>query len=281
MANSVIQLVAPDVSYLRVLIANVCFVGNETNLDWMLIDAGLPGSAEQIKHAAAALYDGNPPKTLILTHGHFDHVGAAQELASEWGIPVYAHSLEIPYLTGKASYPLPDIAGYPPPDPTVCNGRMAKISPLYPREPVHLGERVQPLPEDGSVPFLPGWRWIFTPGHTPGHVSLFREADRVLIAGDAFTTVRPESALAVMTQEKGVHGQPAYFTINRQVAKESIEQLQALNPAIAITGHGKPMRDGVLREELARLVRSFDTEVLPEKGYSVKHPVPLESPPFE
>ena len=42
---------------------------------------------------------------------------------------------------------------------------------------------------------MPGWRWVHTPGHTAGHVSLFRDADRTLIAGDAFVTTKQESAL--------------------------------------------------------------------------------------
>src|SRR5262249_21501064 len=74
-----------------------------------------------------------------------------------------------------------------------------------------LGDRVRPLPADGSVPGMPGWRWLHTPGHTAGHVSLFRDEDRVLIAGDAFTTVAQESFLAVLTQARHVHRPPAYF----------------------------------------------------------------------
>ena len=45
----------------------------------------------------------------MLTHGHFDHVSAAAELASEWRVPVYAHRLEFPYLTGESEYPRPNV----------------------------------------------------------------------------------------------------------------------------------------------------------------------------
>ena len=45
-------------------------------------------------------------------------------------------------------------------------------------------------PSDGSIPNMPGWQWIHTPGHSPGHISLFREKDRSLIAGDAFVAVK-------------------------------------------------------------------------------------------
>ena len=64
--------------------------------------------------------------TTLLTHGHFDHVGALGELAGGWKAPVYAHLLEMPYLAGAASYP--------PPDPTVGGGLTALLSPLFPAE---------------------------------------------------------------------------------------------------------------------------------------------------
>ena len=60
-----------------------------------------------------------------------------------------------------------------PPDPSVGGGLMSPLSPLYPREPVDVSRRLQALPADGSVPAMPGWRWVHTPGHAPG-VSLWR-----------------------------------------------------------------------------------------------------------
>jgi glyoxylase-like metal-dependent hydrolase (beta-lactamase superfamily II) len=70
-----------------------------------------------------------------------------------------------------------------------------------PRRPIDLGDRVRELPMDGSVPTLGGWRSVHTPGHTAGHVALFRELDRTLIAGDAFCTTKPESFFTeVVTQ---------------------------------------------------------------------------------
>jgi glyoxylase-like metal-dependent hydrolase (beta-lactamase superfamily II) len=85
---------------------------------------------------------------------------------------------------------------------------MALMSFAYPNQAIDLGARVRPLPDDGSVPHMPGWRWL----HTAGHLSLFRDADRRLIAGDAFVTSKQESLYAVVTQEPEVHGPPAYFT---------------------------------------------------------------------
>ena len=72
---------------------------------------------------------------------------------------------------------------------------------------------------------LPGWRVIETPGHSPGHVSLFRESDGVLIAGDAFVTTKQESLLAVMTQRQELRGPPMYFTCDWDAARESVQKL--------------------------------------------------------
>src|SRR3954451_21239862 len=116
---------------------------------------------------------------------------------------------------------------------------MSFLSRLYPRGPFHLGHRVHRLPEDGPVPGMVGWRWVATPGHSPGHVSLFRDADRTLIAGDAFVTVRQESAFdAVLWLHPAVHAPPAYFTSDWAGARTSVEALAALRPQTAVTGHG-------------------------------------------
>ncbi len=240
------------------MIANVCFLG-EPGGDWVLVDAGVWNSEEAILGTARARFGADrAPKAILLTHGHFDHIGALDELLERWDVPVYAHPLEIPYLTGQADYP--------PPDPTVGGGLMAWLSPLYPRRGVNLGDRVRPLPEDGSVPGAPGWRWIHTPGHTPGHVSFFRDADRVLVAGDAFTTVQQESALAVALQEKEIHGPPAYFTTDWKAAEASVQQLESLHPSAVVTGHGRPMEGKELSEALEELVEHFQEIAVPDHG---------------
>ena len=53
------------------------------------------------------------------------------------------------------------------------------MSPLFPDEPIDLGNNVKALPTDGTVPHMPEFRWIHTPGHTPGHISLFREKNEL------------------------------------------------------------------------------------------------------
>lgn len=255
--------VANGITGMEIVFVNVFFIQDGDG--WVLVDAGLYGSANRIRKAAEQQFGKNkPPKAILLTHGHFDHVGALKELASYWDVPVYAHHMELPYITGLSSYP--------PPDPSVGRGAMAFMSWMYPKKPIHMHEAVQELPADGSVPGLPDWKWIETPGHTPGHVSFFRERDRTLIVGDAFVTRHGESALAVLTQKKEIHGPPAYFTPDWIAAKRSVELLAALQPEVAAAGHGMPMKGVVLREELNDLARHFEEKAVPKHGRYVNRP---------
>lgn len=176
----------------------------------------------------------------------------------KWKVPVYAHTLELPFLTGKESYPEPD--------PTVEGGLLAKISPIYPNGPIDLQENIHSLPSDGTVPSMPGWRWIHTPGHTPGHVSFFRDHDRALIAGDAFITVKQDSLYKVLTQEREINGPPRYFTTDWEASRESVMKLEALKPEHAITGHGPSISGEELRNGLRKLVDHFDEIAIPDYG---------------
>ena len=256
--------VAPDLAYQRLAIVNVVFYGVPGDRHWVLVDAGIVGMAGRIRHAAAERFGVRPPAAIIMTHGHFDHVGALETLAREWDVPVYAHPLEMPYLDGSASYP--------PPDPSVGGGLVALLSPLFPTGPVDVRQWLRPLPADGSVPEMPGWRWLHTPGHSVGQVSLWREADRALIAGDAFVTTAQESAYAAAVQEPELHGPPKYFTHDWQAARTSVQTLAPLGPELVITGHGRAMRGPAMRDALTTLARDFDQVAVPEHGRFVDHP---------
>jgi glyoxylase-like metal-dependent hydrolase (beta-lactamase superfamily II) len=264
--------IAPDLAYKRCAIANVVFYGlpGAGDRQWILIDAGVMGTTGLITGAAEERFGPNSrPAAIVMTHGHFDHVGALEELAERWQAPVYAHELELPYLDGRASYP--------PPDPTASSGLMSLLSPLYPRGPVNVSRWLQTFPNDGSVPVMPGWSWLHTPGHTPGHVSLWREADRSLIVGDAFITTAQESAYAVATQRPEMHGPPMYFTQNWQQSRTSVERLAALEPELAVTGHGPAMRGAEMRGTLQLLARDFDRLAVPEHGRYVEDPTHAET----
>ncbi|GLC24175.1 MBL fold metallo-hydrolase [Roseisolibacter agri] len=256
----------PDVAWLRTGIVNVVFLGLPEAGDggWVLVDAGIPGFATHIAHAAARRYGDTRPAAIVLTHGHFDHVGSLRALADRWDVPIYAHPLELPYVTGRAAYP--------PPDPTVGGGAMARLSPLYPPGPFDFADRVRPLPTDGTVPGAPGWRVQATPGHSPGHVSLVRDADRTVVVGDAFVTTQQESATAVLTQRVELHGPPMYYTCDWDAARESVRDLAALDPSLAITGHGQPMRGDALREQLRAVARDFDHVARPAHGRYARRP---------
>lgn len=250
--------VLPDLYSHTVQIVNIILVGNNKD-DFVLVDAGMPESADEIISVVEERFGSNSrPKAIILTHGHFDHVGALIELVEYWDVSVYAHELELPFLTGEKSYPEPD--------PSVEGGMVAKLSSMFPNEPVNLGNHVEKLPPDGSVPYMPGFNWVHTPGHTPGHISLYREDDRTLIVGDTFITVKQESLLKVLKQQQEISGPPRYLTPDWKAAKESVIKLQRLNPSVAITGHGYPMSGDLLAESLEKLVHDFDRIAVPDYG---------------
>ena len=254
--------IAPGVAGLRVLFTNVFALSSEAG--WTLIDAGLNGSAGRIRRWASKHFGATPPQSIVLTHAHFDHVGALDHLLDSWRVPVYAHRDELPYVTGERSYP--------PPDPSVGGGLVARMAALYPRGPINLGTRVRELPGEGVIPALLGWRWIHTPGHTAGHISLFRESDHTLLVGDAFCTTKPESFLAVATQRPELHGPPSYFTTDWNAARDSVRRLAALRPTVIAPGHGQPMAGEDALRALQRLAEHFDEIARPEHGRYVEHP---------
>ncbi|MET3698490.1 glyoxylase-like metal-dependent hydrolase (beta-lactamase superfamily II) [Bacillus oleivorans] len=251
--------VLPDLYCYTNQIVNIVFAGDPETGEFVLVDAGMPHAAEEIISETEERFGRNSrPKAIILTHGHFDHVGSIIELVDHWDIPVYAHELEFPYLTGEKSYPAPDSS--------VEGGMVAKMSPLFPNEPINIGKHLEKLPADGTVPYLADFCWIHTPGHTPGHVSFFREKDRVIIAGDAFVTVKQDVLYKVITQELEISGPPRYFTPDWKSAKESVVKIEQLKPEVAITGHGQPLSGELLSQSLAELARDFDTIALPRYG---------------
>ena len=250
--------IAPGLRGVRTLLVNVYAISNPDGT-WALIDTGIPLSGSKILDwAEKAFGKGAKPAAIILTHGHFDHTGSVQSLLEYWDVPVYAHSSELPYLTGQEKYP--------PPDPSVGGGLMAVMSPLYPRTATDISGHVHALTSDGSVPALPGWRWLHTPGHARGHISLFRDADRVLVVGDAFCTTRQESFMSVATQKPELTGPPAYYTPDWAAAKGSVELLAQLAPATIAPGHGLPISGADVPAQLQRLSAEFDRVAIPEHG---------------
>jgi len=259
--------VAPGIWGMKIVFVNIYIICEEVNGDysWVLVDAGLKGSGEKIKKLAEHLFEpGTKPSAILLTHGHFDHVGALEELLAFWDVPVYAHQLELPYLKG--------ISSYPPPDPMVGGGLMSLMSWMYPKEPKDLDGKVHALDETGEMPILNEWQFIHVPGHSPGQVAFYRENDKVLIAADAFVTTKQESAFSVLTQKQILSGPPKYFTIDWNASEQSVKSLAALNPMVAATGHGYPMYGEELQSSLEYLSTHFKEEAVPDYGRYVREP---------
>lgn len=251
--------VSEDVFYYTDQIVNIILVGRPGQEKWVLVDAGMPKSGSRILEVAEERFGkGSKPDAIILTHGHFDHVGGLVELINKWRVPVYAHPLEFPYLTGKLAYPEPDTS--------VEGGMLAKISSIYPHQPIDISGALEPLATNHSVNDLPEWKWIHTPGHSPGHVSLYRERDGLLLSGDAFVTVRQDSFYKVLLQKEEVNGPPRYLTTDWKAAEESVRILHALQPSMVIPGHGSAMSGRELKEGLDRLIRNFEELAVPDHG---------------
>lgn len=249
-----IESVAPGIHGLRIAFVNVFGISNSDG-SWVLIDSGLPMTDRLIRSWAEKHFTG-APKAILLTHGHFDHASSAKALVEHWNVPIYAHPEEHPYLEGQKEYPRPNFAA--------GGGLMAWLSPMYPRGPYNFGDRLRALNE-GPVAEISEWKVVHTPGHTPGHVSFFREHDKALIAGDAFCTTKPESFFkSTILQSPELHGPPAYFTSDWNAARASVQRLAELQPQIVAPGHGKPMQGSNLPELLSEMAARFRDVAVPE-----------------
>lgn len=249
--------IAAGVARVRFPISNAYLVDARGG-GWVLIDSGTPGHERQIREAAEARYGaGARPAAILLTHGHFDHAGSSPELARLWDVPVYAHRMELPYLTGRSAYP--------PKDPTT-GGFMGLLSRFLPSGTVKVGERLRELPF-AEVPGLPEWTWHHTPGHAPGHVAFYHPGEATLLAGDAITTMDLHSFGASLVERRRICRPPAPFTYDWEAARESIAMLARLRPAAVGAGHGAPMSGPEVAEQLWSLARHLE---VPEGGrYSV------------
>ncbi len=260
----VITRIAPDVGWMPISFVNVYFIGRPGG-NWVLIDAGLPGRAPEILAAAEGRFGaGARPQAIILTHGHFDHAGSARSLADIWDVPIYAHERELPYLDGRSAYP--------PPDPTI-GGAIAFLSRFMPSRPAPLGPRLRAL-VPGELPGLSDWEWIATPGHSPGHISLYRAADGVLLAGDALATMDMDSWIGLVSGRKTLARAGAPFNCNWDATRASVAQLAQLRPNVIGAGHGMPRSDSDLAGKLEAFARRFRR---PRHGRYVRHAAQTDS----
>lgn len=242
-------------------VVNAFMIGNINGQknNWVLVDAGLENSAEFIFKTAEKHFGENvAPKAIILTHGHFDHIGSLENLINKWHVPIYAHKLEFPYLTGKKNYVEPDH--------TVGGGMVSAMSEDFPHNGIDIADKLYALPDDGTIRELPNWRWIHTPGHTEGHISLMNLKEGIIIIGDAFTTLKQESFMSVLTHKEEISGPPKYLTTDWMAARESVEKIRKLQPKVALLSHGNPLKNDELTKHLDYLVINFNNIAVPENG---------------
>jgi glyoxylase-like metal-dependent hydrolase (beta-lactamase superfamily II) len=216
---------------------NLTLIVDEQNGN-TLVDAGLPDQMEAISTALAEAGIGvRDLRRIIFTHQDLDHVGSGAALVSESGARVLAHAADAPYIEGSLR-PLKQ-------SPQMLEQRPQMRKVLERLEPVAIDECV----EDGTrLDVAGGTRVISTPGHTPGHISLYLERSKVLIAGDA------------LTAERGaLNGPNPSMTLEMRTAIQSIRRLADLEIDTIVCYHG-----GVVGEDangqLRRIVQQASRE---------------------
>ena len=200
-----------------------------------LVDTGLPGQQDAIADALAEAGLRVPDlRRIILTHQDIDHIGSLHDLVQTSGARVLAHATEVPYIDGTV----------PP--------RFATPEMLARRPELRaVAEQFQPTPvdehlQDGTRLDLAGAvRVVFTPGHTPGHICLYLERSKTLVAGDALTA-----------SEGHLQGPNESATADMPTARQSVRKLAELDVQTIVCYHG-----GVVREDARGQLRRVAQEL--------------------
>src|SRR5215210_1370559 len=221
--------VAPDVFHLPLTPRNGV---NAYLLGDVLVDTGLRTSAKKIKEALG----GRELEAIALTHAHGDHGGSARKLARDLGLPVWVGAADREAAeTGKVVAKSP----YDKPGLSVIAGAMGNMPSVSVARDLREGDEL-----------TAGFTVLDTPGHSPGHVSFWRESDRVLICGDVFFNMH------LLTTVPGLRQPPGPFTVDPALNRESERKVARLEPATAAFGHG-PVIEGEAAAQLARFVATL------------------------
>ena len=158
-------------------------------------------------------------RTHVVTHAHPDHFGSSHAVCEALGVGLW---------TGEHDAEAIETARPVPSDTKV--GALLSKAKMPPAHPV-----ARRLREGDDVA---GFTVLDVPGHSPGHIALWREEDRTLIAGDVFFNL------------PRLGPPPAFLTVDPAQNRASMRRLAELRPALALFGHGPPLRDP---ERLARV----------------------------
>ena len=223
--------VAEGIHWLDHAHVNVYFVEQDGRV--MIVDAGLPGIWPHIRAALRELGFEDSVVALVLTHGHFDHVGVAARLRTHYRLPILvhpddayiaAHPYRYKHELNRFVVPLQHPASLP------ILGRMTMAGALKVRGVTDTLPLVPGIA--GNLPGTP--EIIHVPGHTAGHVALSFPDRRTLIVGDAFVTLNPYTGV------KGPQIVSGAATADSPQALDSLDRIAALPADRVLTGHGEP-----------------------------------------
>jgi glyoxylase-like metal-dependent hydrolase (beta-lactamase superfamily II) len=203
------------------VVANVFLVADEEGLT--LIDSGLPRSHRKILAYLAGI--GRRPaevKRIVITHADLDHYGGLAAVVKASGAQVLAQEDEAQAIAaGAMSRPL-KLKGFQ-------HWLFSLSTYVYKAEPVHVDRT---LSAGEILPVLGGLEVLATPGHTPGHISLWAPARGVLFAGDS-----------LRADKSGLHPSRGINTWDEDLALESARAQARLAPAVVCAGHGPVVRE--------------------------------------
>lgn len=210
-----LRQIAPEVFQISLMPRNSinCYI-----IEDVLVDSGIRSSYATIKKVLRKI----PVYQHVLTHAHADHQGCSDQVCDEFAIPLLCHPDEVfKTETGMVT------KDYPTPQHWV-----AKLQQKYWAGQGHKVDRT--IIENDEIG---NFRVVETPGHSAGHISLFRERDGVLIIGDVATNMN------VITTATGLRLPPNMFTSDQRRNIQSLQKLAKLNPAIICFGHGPVLRN--------------------------------------